>query len=59
MDIGKYFSNSKKRDLSDNPKEDTDLKKAKEATSRVVTATTMFLKKVWTLQTVKVFHLIG
>ena len=33
MDIGKYFSSSKKRDLSDNSKEATDPKKAKEATS--------------------------
>ena len=33
MDIGKYFSISKKRDLSDNSKEDTDPKKADEATS--------------------------
>ena len=33
MDIGKYFSISKKRDLSDNSKKDTDPKKADEATS--------------------------
>ena len=33
MDIGKYFSISKKRDLSDNSMEDTDPKKADEATS--------------------------
>ena len=32
MDTGKYFSSSKKRDLSDNSKEATDPKKAKEAT---------------------------
>ena len=33
MDIGKYFSSSKKRNLSDNSKEATDPKKAKKATS--------------------------
>ena len=33
MDISKYFSSSKKCDLSDNSKEATDPKKAKEATS--------------------------
>ena len=33
MDIGKYFSSSKKWNLSDNSKEDTDPKIAKEATS--------------------------
>ena len=33
MDIGKYFSSSKKCDLHDNTKEDTDSQKAKEATS--------------------------
>ena len=33
MDIGKYFSSSKKRNLSDNSKEDTDPEKIKEATS--------------------------
>ena len=33
MDIGKYFSRSKKGNLSDNSKEATDPKKAKEATS--------------------------
>ena len=33
MGIGKYFSSSKERDLSDNSMEDTDPKKAKEATS--------------------------
>ena len=33
MDTAKYFSNSKRRDLSDNSKEATDPKKAKEATS--------------------------
>ena len=33
MDIGKYFSGSKKRDFSDNSKEATDLKKAKKAIS--------------------------
>ena len=33
MDIGKYFSSSKKRGLSDNSKEAADPKKAKEATS--------------------------
>ena len=33
MDIGKYLSSSKKRDLSDNSKEATDPKKTKEATS--------------------------
>ena len=33
IDIGKYFSSSKKCDLSDNSKEVTDLKQAKEATS--------------------------
>ena len=33
MDIGKYFSSSKERDLSDSSMEDTDPKKAKEATS--------------------------
>ena len=33
MDIGKYFSSSKMRKLSDNSQEATGLKKAKEATS--------------------------
>ena len=33
MDIGKYFSSSKKCDLSDNSKEATDSEQAKEATS--------------------------
>ena len=33
MDIAKYFSSSKKHDLSDNFKEDKDPKKGKEATS--------------------------
>ena len=33
MGIGKYFPNSKKRDLSDNSKEDTDPEEIKEATS--------------------------
>ena len=33
MDTEKYFSRSKKRDLIENSKEDTDPKKAKEATS--------------------------
>ena len=33
MDIGKYFSSSKKCNLSDNSKEATDPKKSKEATS--------------------------
>ena len=33
MDIGKYFSRSKKDNLSDNSKDTTDSKKAKEATS--------------------------
>ena len=33
MDVVKYFSCSKKRDLSDNSKDNTDPKKAKEATS--------------------------
>ena len=33
MDIGKYFSSSKKRDLSGNSRVDADAKKAKEATS--------------------------
>ena len=33
MDVGKYFSSSRKRDLSDNSKEATDPEKAKEATS--------------------------
>ena len=33
IDIGKYFSSSKKRNLSDNSQETTDPKKAKEATS--------------------------
>ena len=55
MDIGKCFSSSKKRDLSDNSKEATDHEKAKKATS--VTATMMVLKKVSTLQAVEVFFL--
>ena len=33
MDIGKYFPSPKKRDLSDNSKEDTVHKKAREVTS--------------------------
>ena len=33
IDISKYFSSSKKRNLSDNSKEATDPKKAKKATS--------------------------
>ena len=33
MDIGKYFSTSRERDLSDNSEEATDPKKAKEVTS--------------------------
>ena len=33
IDIGKYFSSSKKRDLSDNSKEAIDPKNTKEATS--------------------------
>ena len=33
MNIEKYFSSSKKRDLSDNSKDDIDPKKAKDATS--------------------------
>ena len=32
-DVRKYFSSTKKRDLSDNSKKDIDPKKAKEATS--------------------------
>ena len=59
MDIGKYFSSSKERDLSDSSMEDTDPKKAKEATSSTVTATAMFLKKIWTLQAVEIFFLIA
>ena len=35
MDIGNYFSSSKRHDLSDNSWEDTDPKKAKEATSSI------------------------
>ena len=59
MGIGKYFSCSKKCDLSDNSKEDTDPKKPKKQHQTEVTATTMFLKKVWTLQTVEVFFSIA
>ena len=33
MDIGKYFSSSKKRDLYENSKEATDPKKTREVTS--------------------------
>ena len=33
MNIEKYFSSSKKRDLSDNSKDDIDPKKAQDATS--------------------------
>ena len=33
MDIGKYFSSSKRRNLGDNSNEATDPRKAKEATS--------------------------
>ena len=33
MNIGKYFSSSKKRDFSDNSKNDKDPKKTKEAAS--------------------------
>ena len=59
MDIGEYFSSSKKRDFSDNSKEDGDiLKKSKKQHEAAVTAITMFLKKVWFIQTVEVFSLI-
>ena len=57
MDIGKYFSSSKKRNLSDSSKEDKDPKNAREAHQATVTKTTMFLKKVWTFQTIEVFFL--
>ena len=54
MDIAKYFSSSKKRDLRDSSKEGIDLK------NQVAnTATMMFLKKSWTLQVVEVFFLIA
>ena len=56
MDTAKYFSNSKRRDLSDNSKEATDPKKQHQA---AVTATMMFLKRVWTLQAVEVFFVIA
>ena len=59
MDIGKYFSISKKRDLSDNSKEATDPKKPKKQHQVAVTATKMFLKKAWTLQAVEIFFLIA
>ena len=59
MDIGKYFSRSKKGNLSDNSKEATDPKKAKETTSSASYSDHDILKKVWTLQAVEIFFLIA
>ena len=59
MDIGTYFSSSKKCNLSDNSKEATGPKKPKKQHQAAVTMTIMFLKKAWTLQAAEVFFLIA
>ena len=59
MDIGKYFSSSKKRNLSDNSKEATDPKKAKKTTSSSSYSDRNVFKNVWALQVVEVFFLIA
>ena len=46
MDIGNFFSSSKKHDLSDNSREDTDpKKKPRKQHQTAVTVTTIFFEK--------------